>query len=72
MTTTQTQTQTTRTKNLVVGDRIDAGDVESRDRGTVVAINKDDITVSWDSLVQTTQPRRALINVEVVGFRKIF
>ncbi len=41
---------------MAVGDRVEAGETpDDRDAGEVIAIDGDQATVAWDSLVTTTQ-----------------
>lgn len=39
-----------------VGDRVEGGKGEDYDTGTIHSIDEDQVTVSWDSGVRTTQP----------------
>ncbi len=50
---------------LKIGDRVEAGKngTEDYDCGRVDIINDDGVTVSWDSLIVTTQPESLLIKI---------
>jgi len=49
---------------LKIDDRVEGGRGEDHDTGRVVAIDGDQITVAWDSLVVTTQPAELLSLVD--------
>jgi hypothetical protein len=51
---------------IKVGDRVSAGVGQDYDEGRVDVVDAGQATVSWDSLVVTTQPLDMLAEVEEV------
>lgn len=47
-----------------IGLRVEAGEGDDYDQGTIVAIDGDQITVAWDTLVRTTQSARLLTLID--------
>lgn len=45
---------------FAVGDKVEAGEGEDHDTGTVIEVDGDQVTVAWDSGQRTTQPVDAL------------
>jgi hypothetical protein len=52
-------------QELKIDDRVQGGQIpDDYDTGRVVAIDGEQVTVAWDSLVETTQPAELLSPIE--------
>lgn len=56
---------------IQVGVRIEYGDGQDRDTGTISAVDGQSVTVNWDSLVQTKLSVDDLTDARIIGYRVI-